>query len=109
MASILLHKGLKKETEAGDLVYAFPQTVEGEDKVFTLVQDFTNQFQGIAIGLSVLYGSINGAMVVSGWFQGPDRVEEKPSAEIDPSKNLQTHKGRRKKSPSASVRSPRKN
>jgi hypothetical protein len=105
MAAILLHKGLKRETETGDLVYAFPQTTDGEDKVFTLVQDFTNQFEGISVGLAILYATINGGMVASGWFQGAKKDEEKSedTQVVDPSKNLQKPKGKRKKQPSASV------
>jgi hypothetical protein len=109
-AAVILHKGLKKETETGDLVYAFPQTTEGEDLVFKLVQDFTNQFEGIAVGLSVLYGAIQGGMVTSGWFKGPEKEEKKEEApEVDPSKNSQTHRRKRKKLLSDSVRSPQKN
>lgn len=105
MATIILHKGLKRETETGDLVYAFPQTTDGEDKVFTLVQEFTNQFEGISVGLAILYATVNGGMVTSGWFQGPKKEEEKSedTQVVDPSKNLRKPKGRRKKQPSASV------
>jgi hypothetical protein len=110
MAAIILHKGLKRETETGDLVYAFPQTTAGEDDVFKLVQDFTNQFQGISVGLAVLYGAINGGMVVSGWFQGhtPDKHEE-GSQVVDPSKNSQKPRKTKKKLPSDSAGSHREN
>ena len=104
MATIILHKGLKRETETGDLVYAFPQTTAGEDEVFKLVQDFTNQFEGITIGLAILYGAINGGMVTSGWFQAPKKDEEKGEAQVvDPSKNSQKPTKKRKNSPSVSV------
>lgn len=97
-ATIILHKGLKRETEDGKLVYAFPQTKEGEDRVFELVQNFTNEFEGIGIGLAVLYGAINGAMVVSGWYQANKKQEgEEKVQEVDPSKNLPRTRRAKKK------------
>lgn len=98
MATIILHKGLKRETEDGNLVFAFPQTTAGEDEVFKHVQDFTNQFEGIGIGLAILYGAINGAMVASGWFQAPSAEAPAPEREkADPSKNSLKPKRTRKK------------
>ena len=89
--AIFLHKGLKRETEKGELVFALPQTAEGEDKAFELAQTFTNQFKGAALGLSLIYALINQALIVSGWYMAPDETPPKTETKVvDPSKNLVT-------------------
>jgi hypothetical protein len=94
-AAIFLHKGLKRENEKGEFVYAIPQNAEGDIKAFDLVQEFTGKFRGISTGLAFLYGAINGAMIASGWYLSPEEEEKKPEDEgevrtVDPSKNLAT-------------------
>lgn len=93
-AAIFIHKGLKRETESGDLVYALSQNAEGDNKAFEMVQDFTNQFRGVSTGLAFLYGAINGAMITSGWYLSPEEKKEPQEGEesrtVDPSKNSVT-------------------
>jgi len=93
-AAIFLLKGLKRENEKGEFVYALPQNAEGDEKAFEMVQTFTGKFRGINTGIALLYGAINGALIASGWYLSPEeqtaRADDKATCVVDPSKNSAT-------------------
>ena len=95
-AAIFLHKGLKKLTPEGKYVYALPQTSEGEDMAFEFCQKFTGQFKGAATGIALLYGMINKALILSGYYLDPEEKKEEKTGDstvqaVDPAKNSQTY------------------
>lgn len=94
VARIFVWRGLRKTAPDGTLVYAFTQDSAGYDAALKTVKQFTGEFPGPVTGLSILYGSVNKALVVSGWYQEtPVKAEEtgeSKTPEADPSKNLQT-------------------
>ena len=91
MARIFLWKGLKKEQQDGTLIYAFTQDAKGFDDALQGVKKFTGQFNGPAIGLSLLYDSVDAALVASGWYSRPSvkPKESERSQVVDPTKNSQ--------------------
>lgn len=92
VARVFLWKGLKKLQQDGTLIYAFTQDTAGFDDALQKVKQFTGAFPGPVLGLSLIYGSVNKALVVSGWYQDPEAPKE-PQKEgeitrkVDPSKN----------------------
>jgi len=103
VARVFLWKGLRKTQTDGSLIYAFTQDAVGYDAALQAVQQFTGAFPGPVVGLSVLYGSVNEALIVSGWYREvPPATEESGESktpEVDPSKNLQTPTSKRTKTP----------
>ena len=93
-ARIFLWRGLRKTAPDGTLTYALSQDIAGYDAALQMVKKFTGQFPGPVVGLSILYGSVNKALIVSGWYQEtPVKTEENGESKTpgaDPSKNLQT-------------------
>jgi hypothetical protein len=100
VARVFLWKGLKKMQQDGTLTYAFTQDKAGYEEALQMVKKFTGQFTtvtapdkqqipGMVLGLSVLFGMVNKALIISGWYRDPEapRDPNEKTREIDPSKN----------------------
>lgn len=91
-AAIFFVKGLKRLTEDGKYVNVFPQNAEGDDMAYEFCQKFTGQFKGYMAGIVLLYGMINKALIVSGYYQNQEEEKEESgegttAQVVDPSKN----------------------
>jgi hypothetical protein len=79
-ASMFLWRGLRKKTDAGELEYVIQQNEAGKPAALEKVKEFTRQFEGI-VGIALLYGYIERALVVAGWFGEPkEGPPEKPTS-----------------------------
>jgi hypothetical protein len=92
VARIFLWKGLKTEQPDGSLIYACTQDTAGFEDALQKVKRFTGSFPGPVLGLSLIFGSVNKALVVSGWYQDPKAPKEEPkegevAQKVDPTKN----------------------
>ena len=87
-ASILLWRGLRKKDEGNNLVYAVQQGPPGKVLALEKVKEFTRQFTG-TIGMALLYGYFERALVSGGWF-GEEKQEPVPvkAGEPEQPKNL---------------------
>jgi len=85
-AAVILWRGLRKTTDAGDLVYAIQQGPPGKTIALSLLKQFMQQFRGPA-GMVVLYGYIEKALILSGWFGDPDTESSSSPAKGDEEKN----------------------
>jgi hypothetical protein len=82
-AALMLWRGLRKKNNAGELVYAIQQGPPGKVMAYQMVKEFCRQFTGI-MGMVILYGYFEKALVVSGYFgePQPDKTPEgKPEGE----------------------------
>lgn len=73
-AALFMWRGLRTKTESGELAYAIQQGDAGKAAAIAITKEFTRQFPGI-IGIALLYGYIEKALVVAGWF-GEEKAEE---------------------------------
>jgi hypothetical protein len=98
-ASVLLWRGLRLKDDAGNLTYAIQQGPQGKVMAFEKVKEFTRQFTG-TIGMALLYGYFERALVSSGWF-GEEKKEPVPvkAGEPEQPKNLVPPMNRRTKKP----------
>ena len=87
-ASILLWRGLRKKDDGNSLVYAIQQGPPGKVLALEKVKEFTRQFTG-TIGMALLYGYFERALISSGWF-GEEKKEPVPAKAGEPEqpKNL---------------------
>ena len=108
-AALFMWHGLRKKDEAGELVYTFPQDAQGKALALEWVKTFCQQFVG-PMGMAILYGYLEKALVVAGYFgtSKEDTPEPEPE-EANPPKNLpkRTGKGgKRRRSVSATSLPP---
>jgi len=86
-ASILLWRGLRVKDDTGTLTYAIQQGPQGKELALEKVKEFTRQFSG-TIGMALLYGYFERALVSSGWFGEEKKDVPVKAGEPEHPKNL---------------------